>query len=400
MIQKELPQDFSNMISSKYQNVAGNGVKVIFREESVKELWEEISWGQMSFRNRTEQGGLLVGYFCNAAVLGKDVIPWVEVCHIIACSNPSESREDFIRMSAENWRDMYAKLDELNQRTARGFVPVGWYHTHPNMIPARYSNVDFKTHTQQFTYEYCVGVVFNPHQRTWMTYCGPQCVKCESYLTLNDTLAASYGMRKNSNGYDRNYNRNYEETYSRNYDRNGDMEGWDNTIAHQRQNSRDSYDIFSYKWYELYEARPSFSKTKYEWSEIAPPENTTLKNDLCALAGMLKYNFGIMKSIDSSLEGIIVTGMVRGNCGNELDYQKIEFIGANFYHKTEELKMLRGDAKNGRISILFTEIDTDIFDDAGLMWKMMSSWRIQYLVLCDSRTDIYSNRYGFRILVK
>lgn len=380
LVEKTFPGDLSDMISSGYRSRGDNDLKIIVRSEAVRELFRDISWGQMTKKNRKEQGGILAGHFCkDSSEEGREVI-WVEVCHIISCANPKESGNSFIHMSAENWADMSRKLDRLNEEENSELVPVGWYHTHPRDIPAAYSNIDYETQAQKCEYPYSIGIVFNPNRKTWKAYYGPDSTECESYLMTGE-------VRNRHDGY-------------RYRDRNeipGRMEV--SMRPDVRKNGRD-FKIFQYDWYTLGVRRDFqrrlFDRPMIERIRMEPLPGRSFRDLMCAVAGMLKRNLDTMGDMDDGLEGILLEGILL----EEYGHYKLKFVSSYFYHDPQELLKIRGSREPGKIAVLAAKSESDFFHDNSIMWNLMTNWGAYTFVLCSPQTDLYSSRYGFEILMK
>lgn len=172
---KPYPECGGQTVFSNQFCLPENPMSVFVHADAVKALLTNIGWGQFIQRNRTEQGGLLVGHFYDAAPEGDPPEIYAEVEHIIPCCHPEVSEEAYIYMSTDNWNEMYAELDRLNRDRDRELVKVGWYHTHPGNIPTTFSGIDRETQSTVFTYPYSVALVLNPHKKKWTVYCGPEC---------------------------------------------------------------------------------------------------------------------------------------------------------------------------------------------------------------------------------
>lgn len=184
-VRKVYPQELPQGLFSSPGNTDPTALRVLFRASAVQDIWNAIDWGEYTPRNRIEQGGILVGNFCDAAPEGsasREI--WVEVIHAIPCGQPETSRPEFLVMSAENWLQMENIRNQNNLRDGTDYVLVGWYHTHPSSLPVGFSGRDYQTHSMQFPFEYSIGAVFNPHRRIWSVYYGPSCKVASGYLCL------------------------------------------------------------------------------------------------------------------------------------------------------------------------------------------------------------------------
>lgn len=175
-IRKKLPQPLLEQNLKRELSGRSKELPVMFLESAMEDIRAATDWGRYTRRNSCEQGGILVGNFCDASAEGsekRDV--WVEVVRAIACDCPQSSSPVSLFLSSENWNEMYIKLNELNYRLGTNYVLVGWYHTHPNGLSTGFSGTDIQTHSSQFTFPYSIGAVFNPHRNIYSVFYGPDC---------------------------------------------------------------------------------------------------------------------------------------------------------------------------------------------------------------------------------
>lgn len=361
-IHKEPPKDFVNANPSAFSE--NDEMFIAFDEEASDALYSEVAWGRRTYRNQTEQIGLLAGHFCNAAPEGAAPKIWLEVKKIIPCRNPEISKKDYIKISPENWKSMYEELEQINREQEQELVLVGWYHTHPENIPAVFSNIDYETHTSQFTYEYNAAVVLNPHRKTWKAYYGPKCKECQCYIPKKtDRLTCRIN--------------DFQSGYS-------DV----------RENK--APEIFQYDWYRV-EEHPYWSSEVYIQKIQAVCEEKEFKDILCNLSNVLKSNYEILARLDSELKGMLLTGVL---LENERGILEMDFDTCHFYHKYQELEDIRENKEKNKLAILCRPENRPLFHNRSWIARFMSRLGVNYLVFCSPNTDVQKGRYGFEIFVK
>jgi proteasome lid subunit RPN8/RPN11 len=189
IVDKEYPkfEDSANRLKS---TGGSRRIRIVFEPTAVKSLFDVIDWGCEYRRGDVEQGGILIGNYYRDASESEEVI-WGDVITIIpADSNLVNASFETINITAAAWKKMHEEADVYR---AENLQILGWYHTHLDNINTRFSSVDIHTQRQQFTYEYSFGVVFNPNQKKWSSYCGPNSDECFGELILDSELENKYG---------------------------------------------------------------------------------------------------------------------------------------------------------------------------------------------------------------
>ncbi len=389
---KKLPDGTPHMLTSGGHIRPQNPLTLIVQDTAVDELWTETGWGQWIPKNRLEMAGLLVGYFHDAADPGEPVQPWVEVSHVIPCVNPSARGKDYVTMSPENFLEMYRNLDQLNARTGQNYAIVGWYHTHPEEIPAVYSNLDIQTQANQFNYEYNVGLVLNPHQRTWRAYCGPNSESCRCYLMVNDALAGLYGLRRTPPGTDE-ATANEPEKRSQ---ANGRSEVPGNPCTPERCDDRSDYSLISYKWYQL-QSVSYVGKRHYEKHRIAPHYSMDFANRVCELSGKLHGELAWKRSMDPDLLGIVLTCNLRTD---QSGVMKTGFGSSHHYHNWNEITRVGDSYRRNDVAVMIDQRANGLIQDDDKIGRIMANLGVRRLVLCDPQTDVGAQQYAFWVITK
>lgn len=135
------------------------------------ELYDEIEWGELTSRNKYEEGGILIG---KVFQYQNKVYGVVE--HII--SSGIIGRSTHISFSHEVWDEMLKKLDGYNETNKTDLVVIGWYHTHPVNIAPEFSDTDYTTQRTHFSKYWQFALVLNPQKKTYNSYCGAVAKQC------------------------------------------------------------------------------------------------------------------------------------------------------------------------------------------------------------------------------
>lgn len=135
------------------------------------ELFDDIGWGNLTSRNKYEEGGILIG---KVFQFHNRVYGVVE--HII--SSDIIGRSTHISFSHEVWDEMLKKLDNYNEINKTDLVVIGWYHTHPVNIAPEFSDTDYSTQRTHFSKYWQFALVLNPQKKTFNAYCGASAKQC------------------------------------------------------------------------------------------------------------------------------------------------------------------------------------------------------------------------------
>lgn len=140
---------------------------LIFNDKSCSKLKDCIAWGHRTHQNHVEQGGILLGRVWRYK---NEVFSFVEDC-ILANTQGSSA---FVEFTPDMWATMQQELDSLNSLKAKEdkMAIIGWFHTHPNELSVFMSGTDQNTQNKNFSQDWQVSVVLNPHKRILRAFFG------------------------------------------------------------------------------------------------------------------------------------------------------------------------------------------------------------------------------------
>lgn len=360
IIHKEYPVNQAGALLSEQFYLLPGSMKTFFTYRATEDVLQEIDWGKATYRNTREQGGILVGHFCNAAENGKQPEIWVEVCRAIPCRKPKVSRSDYLYMSADNWRDMYQELDRMNLEEHTDYVLVGWYHTHPRNIPAAFSNLDVETQSGNFGYEYSIGAVFNPHRKVWTVYYGPECREGRGCLLLTK-----------------------EENVPR--EEHGVMIPQEEHIpAGDREDREEEKKVLlQYDWIDL--LRNSVFGSSYRKAQREPSASQQLITDICAVCDWMACGLHFSQEADCGQEeNSRKVGLAIAEVTGDLDaYQSLSISKCYYYKDIRDLSRHYDDVRGNRLGILLYQSGVPVMEEESWILSTMSDFSLSYLVLYD-----------------
>lgn len=192
IIEKEYPRfEYSSVrLKSEGGSLASKNVRIILEPSAVKPLFESIAWGSKYRQGDVEQAGILIGnYYCDRTIC--DEVVWADAVMVVP-ADPSLVSASFetIDITTEAWKKMY---EDAAKFQTENLQIIGWYHTHLDNISTRFSGVDRNTQLRAFTYKYSFGVVFNPNQKKWSAFYGPDSRECVGELLFDEELTAKFG---------------------------------------------------------------------------------------------------------------------------------------------------------------------------------------------------------------
>lgn len=191
--EKEYPKFDNSSIRLKAEGGlrASENVRIIFEPSAVKPLFESIGWGARYRQGNVEQAGILIGNYYRDRSSDDEVI-WADVVIVIP-ADPALVNASFetIDITVDAWQKMY---EEAAACRLENLQIIGWYHTHLSSISTRFSAIDRNTQRKAFTYQYSFGIVFNPNQRKWSAFYGPESRECVGELLFDEELENKYGV--------------------------------------------------------------------------------------------------------------------------------------------------------------------------------------------------------------
>lgn len=190
--EKEYPkfENISFRLKAEGGVLASQNVRIIFEPSATKLLFDNIAWGARYRRGDVEKAGILIGNYYRDCTSREEVV-WADVVVVVpADSALVNATFETIDITTEAWKGMYETADEFRSENLQ---IVGWYHTHLDSINTRFSGIDRVTQRKVFTYEYSFGVVFNPNQRKWSVFYGPESREGVGELLFDEELLNCYG---------------------------------------------------------------------------------------------------------------------------------------------------------------------------------------------------------------
>lgn len=169
--------------------LASLNVRVVFEPSALKPLFEHIAWGDRVQGGEVERAGLLIGNFYRDRSQADEVI-WGDVITVVP-ADPSlvEATPESIDITPEAWEKMRGEAEGFRSENLQ---VLGWYHTRLGQITRLISGLDRKTQRIALSHEYGFGVVFNPSQRKWSAFFGPDSRECHGELLLDEVLRAKH----------------------------------------------------------------------------------------------------------------------------------------------------------------------------------------------------------------
>ena len=157
--------------------------KLILKPKAVFEIFNFIEWdvGQRA-DTRNEQGGILIGkrYFdemkrIHYVVVSKAII-----------ADEAEGSTGYLNITHDCWNNIHEKKDNYNRETGEDAVIVGWFHTHPNMLPCFMSGTDRNTQDLFFDGDNTYSIVINPQRHLLKAFRSKECFAAQAILLLDE----------------------------------------------------------------------------------------------------------------------------------------------------------------------------------------------------------------------
>lgn len=165
-------------LSDNYYSADKNH-KLIIKASAVKEIFDFIEWDTGVREDiRVEQGGVLLGrrYFDS-----DNEIHYVIVSKAIT-SEEATGSSAFLEITPHCWQIIHEKIDEYKEQSGGDVVIVGWFHTHPNMLPVFMSGTDRNTQKTFFDGENTYSVVINPQRHLIKAFRAADCKPVQAFL--------------------------------------------------------------------------------------------------------------------------------------------------------------------------------------------------------------------------
>lgn len=154
---------------------------LILEKYAFKKLIDFLDWGTNTERNRVEQGGVLLGHI---AYYNKEIYC---IVNDVLLANTIGSPV-FVEFTSEMWACMQNELVEINSTINKNeqLVIVGWFHTHPNELSVFMSGTDMRTQQLNFSEEWQVSLVMNPHMNKYRVFFGAKATEGKVVLPRSE----------------------------------------------------------------------------------------------------------------------------------------------------------------------------------------------------------------------
>ena len=187
------PEGNQKVIEAQASFNASKNIRLLMGVEATARLFEAIAWSSKSKCRDVEKAGLLVGKY-HKDTSRRNAIVWGDVVAIIPFEpNLVQATKTIITITQDAWRKM---LGEYVPYKDNGYLMLGWYHTHLDDMPPRFSGLDSAQQRQYFTGKYSFAVVLNPNQKKWAVYCGPDAEECKGELFVTEEMLAQFSEPK------------------------------------------------------------------------------------------------------------------------------------------------------------------------------------------------------------
>ncbi len=171
-----------NILLSDNFYSADKKYKLIVKENAVKEIFEFIKWDMGNLPgDRIEQGGILLGkrFYDSSRNVHYTIVGKV------ITADTANGSPAFLEITPECWSVMHDKKDNYIEESGEEVVIVGWFHTHPNMLPVFMSGTDRNTQELFFNGDNTYSMVINPQRHLIKAFRAAQCFPTQAFLLVS-----------------------------------------------------------------------------------------------------------------------------------------------------------------------------------------------------------------------
>lgn len=155
--------------------------KLIVTPQAAKEIFEFIEWDVGEREDaRVEQGGILLGKRC----FDEEKNVHFTVVEKAITADGAVGSSGYLDITHECWMRMHEKKDRYNLGAGEEAIIVGWFHTHPNLLPCFMSGTDRKTQDLFFNGENTYSVVINPQRHLMKAFRSDACLPAQMFFLL------------------------------------------------------------------------------------------------------------------------------------------------------------------------------------------------------------------------
>lgn len=158
-----------------------------------KTIFDHIGWGNWTFNNKVEQGGILLGHVYRDS---RDNITYGIVERAIA-GQSARGTSAHLEMDHETWKKMIDEVDTVYAE--QNLQIIGWYHTHPDWLDVFMSATDKATQCQLFSNDWQFALVLNPHKCTYRAFHGKDSEECPCFMLGSPDELSDMGMKQHEN---------------------------------------------------------------------------------------------------------------------------------------------------------------------------------------------------------
>ncbi len=163
--------------------------------KAVRQISQHIHWGEKSFKNGVEQGGILLGKVYRDEAAGVTY----GLAEEAVAGELGRGSGVYLELDHSAWQQMYQQVDSLLERRGKGdMYIIGWYHTHPNSLDVFMSGTDRGTQERMFNKDWQFAIVLNPQRKIWKAFHGASARECRGEICKNlSTLTTSECFKLN-----------------------------------------------------------------------------------------------------------------------------------------------------------------------------------------------------------
>ncbi len=157
--------------------------KLIVKQDAVKEIFEFIKWDMGKLpETRVEQGGILLGkrFFDSSKNVHYTIVSKV------ITADTANGSSAFLEITPECWSAMHDKKDNYIEESGEKIIIVGWFHTHPNMLPVFMSETDKNTQKLFFNGDNTYSLVINPQRHLIKAFRAAPCFPTQAFLLISE----------------------------------------------------------------------------------------------------------------------------------------------------------------------------------------------------------------------
>lgn len=173
---------------------AGDSYRTYLTPEAVKEIFDYITWGDLSSENAEEQGGFLIGRYLYDPE--KDLN--IAIVEMAIPAKHARGSIGTLEIQNQDMWEMHQQLDTINSTRSEEekLLVLGWFHTHPNTLDVFMSGTDRYTQRTFFSGERALAIVLNPHRKIWKCFRSAECCDTMAEMLIDGFLLDEFGKKR------------------------------------------------------------------------------------------------------------------------------------------------------------------------------------------------------------